>query len=954
MKKLSLLFLAVAAGAAAQSSCDRACLEGFVNQYLDALVARNPFGLPLAPKIKFTENDQPLEFGDGLWNVTTAISNYKLYVSDPQSGEVGFLGTLRENDTPVALVLRLKIESRKISEIETLVLRGGTPNYAAQIEQLGNPNSAFLEAVPRAQRLSRQAMLQVSNKYFDAIETGTDTGVFANDCERIGDGFKVTHNPDFKLPGLDWNPFALGCADQIRSHIYDYIHKVSPRRLPVIDEERQLVFSFSTFQIPGDRLSVESPGHGTYKFQESDTAPYSMAAPEIFRIKGGKITRVENLTVNLPYGTRDPFAEAAPAPARTTAPPQPSACDRGCLESFVNRYLDALVAHDPKRIPVTADIKFAEDDVPLRLGEALWRTASGLGHYRLYFSDPQAGQVAFFGTIQENGRGAALVLRLKVEGGRISEAEQLVLRNTRTYDLLEKAGKPDPLLTEPIAAADRLPRNQLIATANTYFEAIEQGNGKVAPFDPQCDRFENGMRTTGAEGCSAQLDTHVFDYIQKIYPRRFLVVDEERQVVFGFFMFNHPGDILWVDVPGQGRHDMPAAAKRPFSVDVAEAFKITNGNIRKVEALMTSLPYARNLHSCPSSSPRRLRRKLPWGSRLAMRPVRIIIGAAFVAAVALLAGTSSREEPLWPGARFNAADRDRAERRGLHFLYSAARVPETFRDFGADLLSAFANIAGTNASRAISDLARRMGRERALAWRRTHSQIPPDASPDEVADLVFGSDAADSLGVPDPRFQEALRHAASHFSAADYLGFDPTRGPPPAKDRYELFQDALITAYTFDRHGIPFGAHYADVLRWLSFMHPYPPRAADRYYDAVYAATHLVYTYNGYNQNRIAPHCFPQEFGFLNRHLTQAIADADPETLGECLDTLQAFGVTWSDRRIRHAVELLLATQNSDGSWGNPRSPDTYVRYHSTWTALNGIQSFRWTDVLPCPVSLLE
>jgi hypothetical protein len=36
---------------------------------------------------------------------------------------------------------------------------------------------------------------------------------------------------------------------------------------------------------------------------------------------------------------------------------------------------------------------------------------------------------------------------------------------------------------------------------------------------------------------------------------------------------------------------MPASAKRPFSVDVAEAFKIRNGQIRKVEALMTSLPY---------------------------------------------------------------------------------------------------------------------------------------------------------------------------------------------------------------------------------------------------------------------------------------------------------------------------------------------------------------------------
>jgi hypothetical protein len=266
-------------------------------------------------------------------------------------------------------------------------------------------------------------------------------------------------------------------------------------------------------------------------------------------------------------------------------------CDRVCLEGWVNRYLDAMVAHDAKKLPVTSDVKFTEDDVPLLLGEALWRTASGLGTYKLYFADPQAGQVAFFGTIQENGRGEAIALRLKIENGKLAEAEQIVLRNANTFKLLEQASKPDPLLLETTAPESRLPRGQLIQKTNLYFEAIEQGNGKVAPFADDCNRFENGMKTSGTDGCSKQLDTHIFDYIQKIYPRRFLVVDEERQVVFGFFMFNHPGDITWINVPGQGRREMMGAAKRPFSVDVAEAFRIQNGQIKKVEALMTALPY---------------------------------------------------------------------------------------------------------------------------------------------------------------------------------------------------------------------------------------------------------------------------------------------------------------------------------------------------------------------------
>jgi len=264
-------------------------------------------------------------------------------------------------------------------------------------------------------------------------------------------------------------------------------------------------------------------------------------------------------------------------------------CDRPCLEGIVNQYLDALVAHAPGRLQVTDDVRFTENDVELKLGEALWKTASGLGAYKLYFADPQQGQVGFYGTIRENGRPATLVLRLKVENRRISEAESLVLRGAATAQRIEMES-PDPLLLETVPPAERISRTELVRRTNLYFEAIEQGNGKVAPFHPDCARFENGMKTSGVN-CSDQLDTKIFDYIQKIAPRRFMIVDEERQLVFGFFMFNHPGDILWTKNADGSRRDQSAAATRPFSVDVAELFRIQDKQIRKIDALMVSLPY---------------------------------------------------------------------------------------------------------------------------------------------------------------------------------------------------------------------------------------------------------------------------------------------------------------------------------------------------------------------------
>ena len=287
--------------------CDRPCLEGFINQYLDALVAHNAFGLPLAQKVKFSENDQLLDLGDGLWNVTTDIGTYKLYVSDPQNGQVAFVGTVRENGRPTALAIRLKIDNRKISEIETLVYRGGggpppgrgpagsnakgPPVGAAALEEM-KVDPIFLEDVPANQRVSRDDLVKLSNTYFDAIEQGNaPAAAFDPQCARVENGAKI----------------AAGCANQINSKTLSYIQAVYPRRPVVVDEERQLVFGFFMFQQPGDLLFVESPGRGTVKFPDSATQPAFTEVAQLFRIKDGKIRKTESLTVGVPYGTANPF-----------------------------------------------------------------------------------------------------------------------------------------------------------------------------------------------------------------------------------------------------------------------------------------------------------------------------------------------------------------------------------------------------------------------------------------------------------------------------------------------------------------------------------------------------------------------------------------------------------------------------------------------------------------------
>jgi hypothetical protein len=296
--------------------CERACLEGFVNQYLDALVAHNPFGgLPLAAKVKFTENDQVLDLGDGLWNVTTGVGKYKLIVSDPQSQQVGFLGTVLANGRPTTLALRLKLENRKISEIETLVTVSNPPpgapkgvppplSGAAVLDATGGPDAAFAQA--ETERSTREQLIASANAYYDAMERG-DAGLVQLDaqCNRIENGIQTTNIKSPNVTGID--PRAMTCAEQITSRVFSNYQVVYPRRIPVVDEERQTVFGFFMHQQPGDILEVQSPGRGVYKFTEAASQPAFIEVAQVFKLVAGRIRRMEALSSVVPYGTPNPF-----------------------------------------------------------------------------------------------------------------------------------------------------------------------------------------------------------------------------------------------------------------------------------------------------------------------------------------------------------------------------------------------------------------------------------------------------------------------------------------------------------------------------------------------------------------------------------------------------------------------------------------------------------------------
>jgi hypothetical protein len=282
-------------------------------------------------------------------------------------------------------------------------------------------------------------------------------------------------------------------------------------------------------------------------------------------------------------------------------------CDYACLTGFVDQYLKALVAHNPSQIAVTANVKFTENTIPLKLGNALWGTMSELGTYKLYFADPVGGTAGIEASIRENGTPAILLLRLKVANHKISQIETLVHRSADDAAALERFGRPDPIWIQPLEPAQRVPRQEMIKIANSYFDGILHSAGDSVPFDPKCNRVLDGYQDTNnptakgwfdkdsfrpdAMGIRENMNTHIWTYIQSIDPRHIVVIDEEMGIVVGTFMFNHPGNVKWADVPGVGQVPMPPVTQRPSSVLMGEFFKLEGGKIRQIEGISVALPY---------------------------------------------------------------------------------------------------------------------------------------------------------------------------------------------------------------------------------------------------------------------------------------------------------------------------------------------------------------------------
>jgi hypothetical protein len=283
----------------------------------------------------------------------------------------------------------------------------------------------------------------------------------------------------------------------------------------------------------------------------------------------------------------------------------PTPCDRACLTGFMDRYFRALRDHDATKLPLTAGVRYTENGQQLALTDGMWGTTSALPPYRFDIVDAEQGTIVAIALIPEGGNFNYLATRLTVENGRqVSEIENVVGRNgttgnTRIPDTLKA---PHPLFLERVPAAQRLSREQLQRIANSYFTGLDtEESGRNVPFDPQCQRKENSMIMTGLTapdaremmklGCKAQFDTGFSVVVTDVRARRFVAIDPEFGNVFAFCFFDHNGTVTGYTDPQGRKNEFAASLRQPSTLMIGEVFKVVDGKIRQIEAVLASVPY---------------------------------------------------------------------------------------------------------------------------------------------------------------------------------------------------------------------------------------------------------------------------------------------------------------------------------------------------------------------------
>ncbi len=271
-------------------------------------------------------------------------------------------------------------------------------------------------------------------------------------------------------------------------------------------------------------------------------------------------------------------------------------CNRACLLGIADRYMAALVDKDWSGLPWAERVRFTENDVAMMVGDGVWGTVTKIDDAPLTLADPATGNVLWAGIVEEHGQPAYYAMRLGIVDGRIADVETVVAREGTPAHFTPTVGYSlDASFAETLPAAERRPRERLIALAEGYYNTMQLNDGALlGEFAPDCKRVSNGVDMTHgdgapARGCRAQFELGYYKPVDRVRARRYPIVDEERGVVVALALLDHAARFTEYRTLDGRTHSIPV--EYPNSHRVVELFKIRNGAVERVEGFAVFQPY---------------------------------------------------------------------------------------------------------------------------------------------------------------------------------------------------------------------------------------------------------------------------------------------------------------------------------------------------------------------------
>ena len=278
MRRLILAFLAVVAllahsGVSAQpAACERQCLSDTLTSYLTAMIGRDPASAPLAPAVRFTEDGPLLKIGEGIWKRAVKLRPYRLDFIDVAAGIAAVHAVLEENGAPILFAARLKVFDRRITEVETMVVRSQAESMLFAPAHLTTPRTVMTYRPQPAERMPRARMVEIASRYSAGLRVGsfvTANVPFAPTAYRFENGVRMAG------PGCTFQPPS---CENMRTQRIPTLPEVK-QRLLAVDEEMGTVLFWLDFG-RGSLMGPAFEGQGLVTF-------------EAFKVYGGMIHAAE-------------------------------------------------------------------------------------------------------------------------------------------------------------------------------------------------------------------------------------------------------------------------------------------------------------------------------------------------------------------------------------------------------------------------------------------------------------------------------------------------------------------------------------------------------------------------------------------------------------------------------------------------------------------------------------